>query len=168
MDVSQYSQYIVDLIWAFFKRVIDSIPLFGRPKDKLTYETPKETIRIAPSPGPNTTIWRMSFSSGKPSMQVAGHFTVTNIAKCNVVVTQVKLRKPKIRGIHLVQSVKGASRGLWGSHYQIPFGFLTYISVYFDITPPVKKEGESFFADVVIIDQFGNEYLTKNVEFEYQ
>lgn len=51
--------------------------------------------------------------------------------------------------------------------YMIPEGRVSYLRFDFWIMPPVRNKGETFKADVAIMDQFGNEHWIKNIEFQY-
>lgn len=154
---------LIGAIYAFFKWGISLIKKLFTPREQITYKVPKKTIIILPLPGPKNTWWHMGSSSGKPTMQVVGRFRVTNITKYNILLTAVKMKKPKLLG-HV--SVKDTKSDYYGS-YMIPGGTTTDIHVDFWIMPPFKEEGERFFSDIAILDQFANEHWMKKVEFQY-
>ena len=130
---------------------------------RIYYEIPKRTIVIAPNPNSRDTWWHMGSSSGQPAMQVSGRFNVTNITKYAVILSAVKMRKPMYMGTVMVKDSKSNYHGM----YQIPPGGYTDMSFDFWIIPPFKKQGDSFIADVAVLDQFGNEHWIKKVNFKY-
>ncbi len=105
----------------------------------------------------------MGSEGGKPAMQVVGRFHVTNITKYKVILAAVKMKKPR----HLGSVTVKDSESNYHGRYQIPPGGFTDMSFDFWINPPFKKEGESFTADIAVLDQFGNEHWIKNVHFIY-
>lgn len=130
---------------------------------KIYYEIPKHTIVVAPNPDTGSTWWHMGSSSGQPAMQIAGHFNVTNVTKYAVILSAVKMKKPRYMGTVMVKNSKSNYHGM----YQIPPGGFTDMSFDFWIMPPFKKKGESFVADIAVLDQFGNEHWIKKVNFRY-
>jgi hypothetical protein len=134
-----------------------------KESSRIYYEIPKHTIVVAPNPDPHATWWHMGFSSGQPAMQVVGRFNVTNVTKYAVILSAVKMRKPKYMGTVMVKDSISNYHGM----YQIPSGSYTDMSLDFWIIPPFKKQGESFIADVAVLDQFGNEHWIKKVNFRY-
>lgn len=158
---------IIGGIYAFFKwglgLVKRVLPRKRTTKDEITYKIPKESIKITPSRDLRGPWWHMGSSSGNPAMQVDGHFTVTNITKYNIRLTAAKMKKPEILGHVHVEDFESDYYG----DYPIPPGGTTDMSFHFWIVPPFKKKGESFFADVAILDQFGNEHWIRKIEFKY-
>jgi len=152
------SEYIL-----IIKSIIDFFSRFIKPKDKMTYTIPKKTVVFTPLPGPKTAWWHMGSSAGKPSMQVSSRFRVTNITKGNILLVVAKMKKPNILGHVMVQDMNS---NYFGS-YPIPPGGSTEMSFDFWIIPPIKKEGENFYADIAILDQFNNHHWMKKVEFLY-
>jgi hypothetical protein len=49
----------------------------------------------------------------------------------------------------------------------IPTGGKTDLRFHFRVMPPVSEKGQSFKADIAIIDLFGNEHWIKGIEFPY-
>ena len=140
---------IIGAIYVFFKWGINLIKKKFHLKDDIIYKIPKKTIIIIPAPNPHSAWWHMGSSSGKSAMQLTGRFRVTNITKYNILLTAAKMKNPKSLGHVMVKDTKSDYHG----SYMIPAGMITDMSFDFWIMPPMKKEGESFFADVAILDQ---------------
>lgn len=150
-------------VYAFFKWGIDIIQGWLAPSDEVTYKIPKKTVVVLPKAGSSSTWWHMGSSSGKPAMQIVGDFTVTNLTKFNILLCVAKMKNPKILGSVLVKDFNSNYHG----SYMIPGGGTTDMSFNFWIMPPLRKENESFVADVAILDQFGNEHWIKKIKFKY-
>jgi hypothetical protein len=96
-------------------------------------------------------------------MQVVGDVTVMNIRKHPTYVTAAKLKKPKaLRHVDINDLVSQYSGG-----HMIPTGGKTDLRFHFRVMPPVSEKGQSFKADIAIIDLFGNEHWIKGIEFPY-
>jgi len=154
---------IIAGIYAFFKWGLDLIRKIFQPKEEITYKIPKKSIVVLPNPSRNEIWWHMGSSSDKPAAQITGRFKVTNLTKYNILLVAAKMKKPKILG-HVM--VKDSKSNYYGT-YMIPGGGTSVMSFDFWIMPPVKKENETFKADVAIIDRFGNEHWIKDIEFPY-
>jgi len=96
-------------------------------------------------------------------MQIVGDVTVMNIRKHPTYVTAAKLKKTEaLRPGDANDLVSQYSGG-----HMIPTGGKTDLRFHFLVTPPVREKGQSFNADVAIIDLFGNEHWIKGIEFPY-
>jgi hypothetical protein len=156
------------------KSLVDLLLLIGRPirrllrrttKSAVQAEIPKKTIIVPPNPSRLATWWHMGSSAGKPAMQVVGRsFKVTNITKYSIFLCAAKMKKPRLLGHVSVKESKGQYHGF----YEIPPTGISDLSFDFWVIPPFKNQGESFKADVAIIDQFGNEHWVKGIEFVYR
>lgn len=146
----------------FFGWLLRNIKNLFKPSGS-TYDIPKKTLVLLPKASPNMTWWHMGSSGGKPAMQVVGKLTVTNITKYNILLTLVKMKKPRILGHVMCRKVDA---NIYGS-YMIPGGATTDLSYDFWIIPPFKEKGESFNADIAVLDQFGNQHWVKSVKFPY-
>jgi len=131
--------------------------------DSVSLTIPKQTVRILPSPGEQHW-WHMGSVGGAPAMQVSAHFNVTNTTSYEIVLVAAILKKPRVIG-HV--NVKDSASDFHGTYELLP-GRPTRMSLHFWIIPPVRKQGQSFRADVVILDQFGNEHRVKGVDFQYR
>jgi hypothetical protein len=154
---------LIGAIYAFFRWGLLLIRKLFTPLEQITYKIPKKTIIIIPLPREKSSWWHMGSSSGKPAMQVVGHFKVTNITKYNILLTAAKMRKPKLLGHILVKDTESQYHG----SYPIPGGATTDMTIDFWIMPPVREKGATFITDIAILDQFANEHWIKKVEFEY-
>jgi hypothetical protein len=139
--------------------------LFPKKDDSTIYlEIPKRTIIIAPRSSNHNTWWHMGSVANKPAMQVVGRFQVTNITKYAVILSAVKMKKPRYMGTVMVTDSESDYHGM----YQVPPGGFTDLSFDFWIVPPFKKQGDTFSSDVAVLDQFGNEHWIKNIIFKYR
>ena len=148
-----------------FKLVEPAINLLQKifKKDNLNIPYPKKTM-IFLEKHPHFNWWHMGSSKGKPAMQVACRFKVTNITKdLNILPSRAILKKSNTYGIVAVEDSKS---GYWGS-YLIPCNTIAEISIDFWVEKPFCKEGESFKSDIAIFDQFNNKHIIKNISFIY-
>ena len=154
---------ILGFVTGFFSKVWNWIKNKVK-KESPVLDIPKKTITIVPKPHANATWWHMGSTKGEPAMQIVGEYTVTNITKYNILLTVAKMKKPKKSlGPVMVKDVNSQYHG----NYPIPPGATTNMNFDFWIFPPFKAKGESFTADIKILDQFGNEHLIKKVAFKY-
>jgi hypothetical protein len=154
---------ILGFVTGFFSKIYNFIRRKIK-KDSAVFEIPKKSIIIVPKTHPNATWWHMGSTKGEPAMQISGDFTVTNITKYNILLTVAKMKKPKSLGHVMVKDTESEYHG----SYPIPSGATTRMSVDFWIIPPFKEKGESFAADIAILDQFAIEHWIKKVEFKYR
>jgi hypothetical protein len=124
---------------------------------------PSRTLRILPQPHPNALQWHLGARGEAPVMQIVGDFLVTNVTKLDVMVPAAKLRKPTTVGF---ATVRASDSNLHGQ-YPISPGDTSDLRFLIWVEPPVRKKGETFRADVALIDQFGNEHWMKKLEFKY-
>jgi hypothetical protein len=105
----------------------------------------------------------MDSSGYQQAMQIVGNVTVRNICTHDTYVTAAKLKKPKAWGHGDVNDLDSQYSGV----YMIPNGGMTDLWFHFWVMPLVREKGQSFKADVAIIDLFGNEHWIKGIEFPY-
>ncbi len=153
---------VVAYIKGFFGWVWGKIKAIGA-KDDGSILIPKRTLALVAKGTGHEIWWHMGKVGEDPAMQIVAHFTATNISKFGVLPISAKMKKPKYFGHVMAWK---PDENIYGS-YIIPKGVITELNVDFWISPPVKKEGEMFKADIAIIDQFGNEHWIKGVEFRY-
>ena len=122
---------------------------------------PRKTIRVVAHH--QTPWWHMGSVGGKPAMQVASHWYVTNITDRPIFVLTARLVSPKTGGM---VATRHHERNLYGT-FPIAPGATTEMTVDFWIRKPVRNEGENFVGTIVLVDQFGNEHKVSNVAFEY-
>lgn len=137
---------------------------FFRPTpSSLVSEVPQKTLILSRNARSNAFWWHLGSSVDQQEMQIVGDVTVTNICKHPTYVTAAKLKKPKLlRRGHFNDLVSEYSGG-----YMIPTGTKIDLRFHFRVKPPVGEKGQSFKADIAIIDLFGNEHWIKGVEFPY-
>jgi hypothetical protein len=118
---------------------------------------PKETIRAIPKE--RSAWWSLGSVRGKPAMQVASDWFVTNISNQDVLICGVRIRKPKATGSILVRH---PDQNIYGS-YLIPPNFTTDARIDFWIQPPIRQEGEELAVTFELKDQLGNVHRTQRV-----
>ena len=96
-------------------------------------------------------------------MQIFCDVTVRNVCKHDIFVTTAKLKKPKALEPGDVDDLNSQYSG----RYIIFNGIRTDLRFNFRFKPLVREKGQSFKADVAIIDVFGNEHWLKGVDFPY-
>jgi len=132
-------------LWHFLTRY--------RPK------VPRETVRLIPQEHLNW--WYLGSLKGEPTMQVVSDWYITNISNVDVLICGVSLRKPKTVG-HIF--VRHPQEDTYGS-YSIPPFCTTKATIEFWIKPPICKEDKLLVVDIDFVDQFGNSYRVRKVEF---
>lgn len=152
---------ILAYVKGFFGWLIDIVKKLSTGRH--TYRIPKRTITLAPSRQINSTWWHMGRSGNDPAMQISGKFTVTNISTFNLLLVAAKMKKRKEMGQVMTRKM---DENIYGG-YALPEGGVTELSYHFWIIPPFKPEGESFVADIAIVDQFNNKHWVNGVEFPY-
>lgn len=122
-------------------------------------KVPRETIRLVPHP--QTSRWHMGSSKGQPAMQVVSNWYVTNITNRDILLLSVRLKKPAINGSICVRH----SHSDYYGRYPILPGATTEAVADFWITPPLRNVGDDYEADLIFVDQFGNDHKAKGVCF---
>ena len=159
-------EFSVSII-GLFKRIFGAFGQYGQDAGGIG-KIPSKTIVLTPR-GANRPWWHMGGMSGKPAMQIVADYTVTNISAYNVFLPSVELRvgrfsPKKFLGFVMVKRLE---HDVYGSNV-IPGGGITDLTLHVWITPPLRKEGEPFVADLAIMDQFANHHWLRNVEFPYR
>jgi len=122
-------------------------------------KVPRETLRFVSHP--QASQWNPGTVKGQPAMQVHSKWYATNITDHNVLLLSVRLRKPAVNGSVCVQHPHSNYFG----NYPILPGATTEAIADFWITPPLCKPGEDYKADLIFIDQFGNDHKVNGVCF---
>ncbi len=150
-------------LWKYWEKIIG---LFKRQEKTHPnqIDIPKKTLTLIEEKLTNQTWWHMGSSGEKPAMQIVTQFKATNITNLDILVTQARMKKPKCYG-HVL--TRHPDQNMYGS-YMIPARKISEVSLDFWVMPPIKKKGESFKADIGVVDQFGNEHWVKGIEFKYQ
>ncbi len=150
---------ILSTIFGWFGKVLRWVSSAFKSKPPVgIIDVPKKTMVLIPESRQNALWWHMGSKVDQPIMQIVGDLTVTNISKYGVFIAGAKLRKPKTVG-HA--SVRGQNSNM------IPQGGVSGLRFLFFVQPPRCEKGETFRADVAIIDQFGNKHWLKRLEFPY-
>ncbi len=144
--------------WGWIASLFKRKPLVG------VIEVPPKTMVLIPVARQNALWWHMGAMGDQPAMQIVGDLNVTNISKYGVFVMGAKLRKPKAIGHALVRA---HDSNMYSTKHIIPQGGVSDLRFDFFVQPPVREQGQSFKADVAIIDQFGNEHWLKGLEFPH-
>ena len=157
---------ILGTIFGWFTKVWRwaSSLLFDQKPPAGLIDVPSKTLILIPVSHQNALWWHMGMMVTQPAMQIVGDLNVTNISKYDVVVMGAKLQKPKAVG-HAI--VRAHDSNMYSHKHSIPSGGISDLRFDFFVQPPIKEEGESFKADVAIIDQFGNEHWLNGLEFLY-
>lgn len=148
---------IIGVLGKILLKILDKLP-FQR-KDAL----PKQTLKLVLQP--RGAWWHMGSVNHSPAMQIVCEWHATNLTKIPVVVTTAFIKKPKTEANHPM--VKHPYKNVVGN-YRIQPNDTTKLMLDFWIATPLRKEGETFKATVIVKDQFGNEHRIKDVEFKYR
>jgi hypothetical protein len=156
---------ILGTIFGWFGKARRWAASFFKPKLLVgLIDVPARTMVLIPASRSNALWWHMGSVGSEPAMQIVGDLNVTNISKYGIFVMGAKLRKPKAVGHALVRA---QNSNLYDSTDMIPEGAVSELRFDFFVQPPVRKPGETFKADLAILDQFGNEHWLKGLEFPY-
>ena len=156
---------ILGTIFGWFGKAWHWTSFFFKPKPLVgVIDVPSKTMILIPIAHQNSLWWHMGAMGDQPAMQIVGDLNVTNISKYGIFVMGAKLRKPKAVG-HA--KVRAHDSNIYSSKNIIQQGGVSDLRFDFFVQPPVCEIGQSFKADVAIIDQFGNEHWLKGLEFPY-
>ena len=130
-----------------------------------TPRVPTETVRIVRHPLP--AWWHMGRKGGVPAMQVDARFYVTNVTDNPVSILGCKL---KPTGANQVLDGDTATRhpeeNVYSPEFPILPGCTSDVSISVWIFPPMLDVGQELTADILLIDQFGNEHKCPQTTFE--
>jgi hypothetical protein len=124
-------------------------------------EIPKKTLILLPDVRPFSLRWTPVEMGTKEAMQLFGKLQATNTSKFNIRPSGLKLLRPhgvEIQNLMLFTSTD-ENFILKRSIGEIIFGFW--------IAPVVADPGASLAVIVSILDQFGNEHVTKDLVMRY-
>ncbi len=145
------------LAW-FFEKIKKLI----RPSSA-TYDIPNKTL-ILLQPQDNAMWWHMGTVGKEPAMQIVGDMRVTNISRYNILLSAVKLKRPKVIGHAGIIDHAVEENG----EFLIPENGTCRVRFHCWVVPPVKQENQDFVTDIALIDQYGNEHWMKKVKFTYK
>ncbi|MFL5244747.1 MAG: hypothetical protein ACJ8FY_21805 [Gemmataceae bacterium] len=154
-----------------------------RSRRELLQHVPKQTIRIIQRPGGEANYqWNLFCSYSEVAMEVHGTFNVTNVTKVPITLMASRMKSPYVIGkvgvINLIRSFlqgdatdpkydQAKDTNLLGQH-PIPPGETMQASIDITIAPPFLKYGNTLNTSIAVIDQFGNEHWTRNLDIKYQ
>jgi len=123
---------------------------------------PTVTLRAFTLPGANR--WQLgTLPSGRNEMLLHGHWRVTNVSDQPVYVPGAYVERPRALGLVSVR-VPGDNTYRMGSPIP-PGGEPSDVMGVFFIRQALRKRGEAFKVDVVLLDHFGNPLRIPGVEF---
>ena len=125
-------------------------------------KSPKKTLAVVVRGSDYSCTWGSGTLDGKQAMHVVGRLTATNISKLGVLPTSAMMRKPKLAGQVITKKHDEITYG----EYIISPGHITNLMVTFWISPPIKEKGETFTADIAVVDQFDNHHWIEKVAFQ--
>lgn len=126
---------------------------------KPLYKIPKETLKVVLKA--KSSRWSNGKVKNKPAMFLHADFFITNITKQKIMVTDSFLSNSDIHAS--LPAVRHPSRDIYGMYPVFP-GLTTELTVSFWIEPPIAKK-EAVIKSVVIVDQFGNHHVVRNIKF---
>ena len=106
--------------------------------------------------------WRPGDRNGVQGMLLQAQFHATNTGPFPLRLVAVRLHDPPLAG---TVSVRQGIDGPWSDYRLEPNHGYAMANVHFFLAPPVRARGESFVADVVIVDNLGNEHRCRRVAF---
>ncbi len=115
--------------------------------------------------------WHMGSMREDPTMQIVGHFLVSNIYSMPVRVVEAELRyglfgRKRVNGD--VSISQHLNSNFYDESFAIPPNDTRKMSFFVWLYPPVAKPKEAFTAHSLIFkDHFGNRHKIKGVRFEY-
>ena len=159
---------LINSVLKFFDWIAHRKPL---QTDAHLADIPKHTIRAAAHPQINALTWAEASFQDKPAMQVVGDFDVTNIWTDGVRLFSARLRY-KLKWwrhyrehvtVPLVQSVRSTMSG----SYAIPPKASTHVRLGFTFVERDRPPPCVLLADIVFVDQFGNEHWLRRQKFKH-
>jgi len=143
-------------IWEFFMNLLTN----KSEKNKQTITYPKRTL-ILMVRHPHLCHWGMGSQGATPVMVINGRLNATNITRNYDIEPAIAiLRKTNTQGVAMPLLNSTVVRN-------IPIGTTRELSVQFFVSKLFCKEGKSFKSDIIIIDQFNNKHIVKNIVFTY-
>jgi hypothetical protein len=145
---------------------LDKIIFTGIPVIWRSIFGAKTIVLVNNASSPYENFWHIGSHDGKPVLQIACKFMVTNLTDSPIALAKA-IWKGKIKGdvLTMLVHVKDTGSQYWGS-YDIPPKARTSVGVDFIILPKkMPKNGEAVTLSIGIIDQFGNKHWVKNVDF---
>ena len=144
--------------------IMNLIKNFFRPSHStVLLDIPKKTLALDRNPQSKACWWDMDSANDQQAMQIFCDVTVRNICKHDIFVTAAKLKNPEVLGYGDVNDLDSQYSG----RHMIPNGSKTDLRFNFRVTPLVREKGQTFKADVAIIDVFGNEHWMKGIDIPY-
>jgi hypothetical protein len=156
-------------VWRYWRSMWDRMVVFG-PRIKLAFaalqgRSPDNGPRLSIVVDPSQSWWHMGKQDNADAMQIVlrGHVT-NNDEDRGVIFLHATL--PVHNEKHGLVSVRDSKSGYHGKYVVNPRE-VTEFSAHFFLSPPVKKVGEDFRTDIVIVDNFDRRHPIKRVLFPY-
>lgn len=124
-------------------------------------DVPKQTIRVVVDP--YSARWNRGTSKGKPVIFLHVDLNITNICReWDIQILDAYLSKQKVHT--RIVSIRHPNGNIYG-RYPILRGRSSLASVSFTLDQIKVKDNKILYEDVVLLDQFGNEYVLKKIKF---
>ena len=117
-----------------------------------TKPIPRETFRaVLDTESPPW--WHMGSHAGKPATQISGYYYLTNIASEPALIVGCKVKQ---KGSGETYDLRKTVQQMPNDDGNTP---TTHVYVHGFVCPPITKDGEPLEAQVIFVDQFGNENM---------
>lgn len=164
-------------LWGFISHVpvwIITLPpkIWTQIKKRLSNNSsriPKETLRFVLQPPFPGAGWNYGTKKdGKRTRKIifaACKFYVTNITRGNILITATYMKKPLSESTTPMVQEPPPQSHYWGMYPILP-GHTTEMQANYILDHTVCKKGQVLQADIVVLDQFGNEHVIKGIKFK--
>jgi len=160
---------VIDLsyIKIFFSplvRLVDFLLRLSRQHHPALIPVPKKTIILVRLPQDYACSWGNGSQGLTQGMLIIAQFHATNYSRYDVEIPIAYFRRwfKKTKGF---VSVYHPVEDSFGS-FPIPAGGSSDIYAHFFVAPPFKKNGKSFYADIIFTDQFKNDHTVWREKFK--
>jgi hypothetical protein len=167
-DVEQFIPFIKPLFDGL-RSARDFFKSGASKKSTHSIQIPKQTLILLPDNKPYALQWSLGKYGAKEAMQIDGVLQATNTSPYAIRPADIRLLKPKRLDVlhHMVAVTAYESRMQSAEENLIQAGHIGQISFMIVVTPVKAVAGKPLRATIVMLDQFRNEHVVRNLEFKF-
>jgi hypothetical protein len=129
---------------------------------------PKKTLILVPGAHSYALRWGMGKAGDRGGMRIGGLLRATNTSEFGIRPAGIKLLLPKkVEVLTAMATVKDPKSGMHSHKYLIPPRSIGEVSFMFFVVPVKGVPGKTLSATVSILDQFGNEHVSRNLQCKF-
>ncbi len=143
--------------------------LTGRNSKKSAHciSIPKQTLVLLPDIRSHALNWGLGKDGLNEGMQITGLLQATNTSPYAIRPAGIRLLEPKGVDIVTQSVVVFFERKIDSANNLIPAGQIGEIHFMLFVTPLAGVAGKSLRAAILILDQFGNEHVVRDLKFKF-